>query len=40
LVRKRSGVLLADEAAARAGVQASRDYLIEQAAARKAAAPA
>ena len=40
VVRKRAGILLADVAAARAGVEASRDHLVEQAAARKVAAPA
>jgi 5-methylthioadenosine/S-adenosylhomocysteine deaminase len=42
VVRKRNGALLADVNAARAGVEAARDYLIEESAARKAdaAAPA
>jgi cytosine/adenosine deaminase-related metal-dependent hydrolase len=40
VVRKRGGKLLADVAAARAGVEASRDYLIDQVAQRKTAAPA
>jgi 5-methylthioadenosine/S-adenosylhomocysteine deaminase len=39
VVRKRDGKLLADVAAARAGVEAARDHLLEQAAQRKAAAP-
>ena len=38
VVRKRGGRLLADVAAARAGVQASRDHLVEQAARRQSAA--
>jgi 5-methylthioadenosine/S-adenosylhomocysteine deaminase len=40
VVRKRGGRLLADVAGARAGVEAARDYLLDQAAQRKAAAPA
>src|SRR6266496_5340207 len=40
VVRKRGGKLLADVAAARAGVEASRDYLVDQVAQRKATAPA
>jgi 5-methylthioadenosine/S-adenosylhomocysteine deaminase len=40
VVRKRAGTLLADVTRARSGVEASRDHLVEQAAARKVAAPA
>jgi len=40
VVRKRGGRLLADVSSACAGVQASRDYLVEQVAQRKLAAPA
>jgi cytosine/adenosine deaminase-related metal-dependent hydrolase len=39
VVRKRGGKLLADVAAARAGVQAARDYLVDQVAQRKTTAP-
>jgi 5-methylthioadenosine/S-adenosylhomocysteine deaminase len=39
-VRKRGGKLLADIDKARQLVESSRDYLIDQVAARKAAAPA
>jgi len=39
VVRKRGGKLLADVASARAGVQASRDYLVDQVAQRKTTAP-
>jgi 5-methylthioadenosine/S-adenosylhomocysteine deaminase len=40
VVRKRDGKLLADVAAARAGVEAARDYLVSESEARKAAAAA
>ena len=40
VLRKRGGKLLANVAAARAGVEASRDYLVDQVAQRKATAPA
>jgi cytosine/adenosine deaminase-related metal-dependent hydrolase len=39
VVRKRGGKLLADVAAARTAVQASRDYLVDQVAQRKTTAP-